>query len=217
MTAPTHKQYAICGAFFVAIALYRMGLTEINYYLALPLIILVSKYGALFPDLDHDWCNVKNKNVPNWVINKVIRITGGRHRSWQTHSIDIVILLTIAVSIIPVRLYDANKISLVNKEVMSIILIGFMSGWVSHILSDMLTSSGVRILFFWKKRISLVPKRLGRRYFKTGADWESFCYKTMRVANVIIGLFSIAYPIIYNGGIEKMMKNDNSILWGLIK
>ena len=89
MTYPTHRQYAICFAFLTSMLVYKYSLSEINYYLALPIILMASKYGALFPDLDHIWQNVKEKTVPNWIINKLIHITGGKHRSWQTHSIDI--------------------------------------------------------------------------------------------------------------------------------
>ncbi len=199
MTAPTHRQYAICTAFIAAMVLYNLKLSEISYYLTLPILILTSKYGAIFPDIDCHWHNIKEKTVPNWIINKLIRLTGGRHRSWQTHSIDIVVVLTIMSYYGPTILYNNGKITNVNKEVAIIILMGFMSGWVSHIIADMLTSAGVRILFFSRVKIALVPKRIGGIQFSTGSDWETFNYKVIRFFNIIIGFICLIYPMIYNG------------------
>ena len=101
MTAPTHRQYSICFALIANMLLYIYGITEINYYLALPIMLMASRSGALFPDVDHNWQNVKDKTVVNWFINKLIHITGGKHRSWQTHSIDIVVIFCFLSYILP--------------------------------------------------------------------------------------------------------------------
>ena len=85
-------------------------LTEINYYLTIPVLLATAKYGALFPDVDHTWQNVKEKTVPNWIINKLIHLTGGKHRSWQTHSIDIVAMFTLLVWLVPNLLYQNDMI-----------------------------------------------------------------------------------------------------------
>lgn len=179
--------------------LYAKGITEIQYYLALPIMLLVGKYGALFPDVDHTWKNVKDKTVVNWFINKLIHLTGGKHRSWQTHSIDIVAVYTTVAFLLPDALYRLEKISVVNKEVMSLLLIGFASGWLSHIVSDMLTSAGVKVLCFLPTKIALVPKHIGKLRFNTGNEWEAFCYKSTRIINVFIGIVALIYPFIING------------------
>lgn len=209
MTWPTHRQYSITFAFLANIILYAYGVTEINYYLALPIMLLVSKYGALFPDVDHSWKNVKEKTVPNLIINKLIHLTGGKHRSWQTHSIDIVAIVTIFSCIFPNWLYETNRISMVNKEVMSIILIGFSAGWISHMLSDMMTSAGVKLICFLKFKVALVPKRLFSLRFKTGEGWEEFCFRVTRVVNIILGTFSLIYPLLMDG---TLMRWVNQIL-----
>lgn len=199
MTYPTHKQYAISFAFIAAMLMYQFGLTQINYYLSLPIIILISKYGGLFPDIDHSWQNVKEKTVPNWLINKIIHITGGKHRSWQTHSIDIWVAVTMFSIIVPSELLKKAVISEINAEVMQIILYGFCAGWASHLLADMMTSAGVR-LFCWNKKIiiKLVPKKLFGLRFNTGHEWEEFVFKLVRTINIILGLICLAYPIITN-------------------
>ena len=196
MTYPTHKQYAISFAFVASMLIYRYGVSQINYYLALPIILLVAKYGALFPDIDHSWQNVKEKTVPNWIINKVIHLTGGRHRAWQTHSIDIVVVFSIFSYLIPNILFNDGTISEVNKEVAIIILAGFCSGWISHIIADMMTSAGVR-LFCWNKNIiiRLVPRKIGQLKFNTGHEWEEFVFSVSRTINMVLGVICILYPL----------------------
>lgn len=196
MTGPTHKQFAVCGAFIAAMLIYKLGLSEVNYYLALPILILTSKYGALFPDVDHHWKNVHDKNVPNWIINKIIHSTGGKHRSWQTHSIDIVLVASLLTYFIPSTLYLTGRITSVNKEVMSIIMMGFMSGWISHTIADMLTSAGVRVLCFRKFKARLVPKAIGSLRFNTGHEWEDFNYKVVKWLNMGLGTICVVYPYI---------------------
>lgn len=202
MTYPTHKQYAVSFSFIAAMLLYKFGMTQIDYFLALPILILTAKYGGLFPDIDHHWQSVKDKTVPNWIINKLIHITGGKHRSWQTHSIDILVASTLFMYFTPEVLYKYSKITLVNKEVMGIILMGFCAGWASHLLADMMTSAGVR-LFCWNKKIiiKLVPKHIGKFRFNTGNEWEEFVFKSVRTINILLGIVCIIYPFIlgYNG------------------
>ena len=198
MTGPTHREYSVCFAFSTMILFYRNGITNINYYIALIIILAASKSGALFPDVDHNWENVHSKTVPNKIINTLIHATGGKHRSWQTHSIDICAYFTIGAYFVPDILYNMGKISEVNKEVSSIILLGFASGWISHLFSDMLTSAGVRIVCFSSYKVKLVPKKIGKLRFNTGNEWEKFNYKVIKKTNIILGIISILYPIITN-------------------
>lgn len=210
MTYPTHRQYAISFSFITAMLIYKLSISQVNYYLALEIIILTAKYGALFPDIDHNWANVKEKTVPNWIINKLIHITGGKHRSWQTHSIDILVISSVIVLSLPSILYNKQYITEVNKEIATIILVGFFSGWVSHLIADMMTSAGVR-LFCWNKKliIKLVPKSIGKLKFNTGNEWEDFVFKTVKLINIGLGLACLLYPIIIDGTLIKMIESIN--------
>jgi membrane-bound metal-dependent hydrolase YbcI (DUF457 family) len=180
---------------------YKLGITEINYYLALIIVLMTSKVGALFPDLDHDWHNIGNKTVPNKIINVLIHATGGKHRSWQTHSIDICAWFTVAAFTLPGYLTNEGIISQVNREVLSILWLGFASGWISHLFSDMLTSAGVRLFCFINKKIKLVPKKIGNLSFNTGHEWEAFNYKVIKILNIFLGIICLAYPLIIESGI----------------
>lgn len=196
MTGPTHRRYSVCFAFIGTMVLYKFNITNINYYAALIIVLMTSKAGAIFPDLDHDWHSIGVKTVPNWVINKLIHITGGKHRSWQTHSIDICAWFTVIAIKLPNIMFQKNIISETNKEVLSILMLGFACGWISHLFADMLTSAGVRLIFFWDKKIKLVPRKLGPIVFNTGNQWEEFNYKLINIINILLALICIVYPFI---------------------
>lgn len=196
MTNPTHREFAITWAAIAAIGVYVAGISELHFYLALIIMIQTGKAGALFPDLDHYWKNVKNKNVLTWVINKVIHLTGGKHRSWQTHSIDIAIVLTIVAMVLPGQLYAKGLISVFNMEVLKVMCIGFMVGWDSHVFSDMLTPGGVRLFCFKDYKISIVPRRFLGISFVTGSGWEELVYRVSKINNVVLIAICLIFPLI---------------------
>lgn len=197
MTSATHRVFAIGWVLIGVLYMRVKGILEINYYLSMLIMLQFGKYGALFPDLDHGWRNVKEKTIPNLVVNKVIHMTGGRHRSWQTHSLDIGLLFTLIVNSLPSILNKYGLIDGVNKEVLWLILMGFSLGWLSHLFSDMLTSGGIRITCFSKIKIALVPRELLGFKFNTGHEWEKFVYKVTRVMNIVIGVVVVIFPYVY--------------------
>ena len=196
MTAPTHRVFAVGWVLIGNMILYSLNVSPINYYISMIIMLQIGKYGALFPDIDHSWQNVKEKTAPNFIINNIIHLTGGKHRSWQTHSLDIAILSTIIGYNIPIYLYNIQKIDSLNREILSIVIIGFCIGWLSHLFSDMLTSAGVRITAFSKRKIALVPKQLFGLRFNTGNQWEGFVYQSIKILNLVIGIIAIAYPLL---------------------
>lgn len=205
MTGATHKKFAIAAAFTAQAILYKNGLTQVNYYVSIPILLGAAKYGALFPDVDHTWQNVKEKTVPNFIINKLIHLTGGKHRSWQTHSIDICLISQILMWILPELMLKQGIIQNINFEVIRILLTGFSFGWISHIISDMLTSAGVRILCFNKTKLALVPKSIGKLRFNTGNAWEQFVYKVMSIINIVYGIIILIYPFIMDIDFESVL------------
>lgn len=213
MTAPTHRLFGISFAMIASMLVYHFSVSNIWYYLVLVIMLATAKYGALFPDLDHHWNNVKEKTVPNLIINKLIHLTGGVHRSWQTHSMDIAAVFMAICCVIPDRLLENGVISEVNKEVLSIVLLGFCCGWISHLFSDMLSSAGVRLFCWCKKTVALVPKKLFGFRFNTGHEWEGFIYGVTKRLNIVIGVACVIYPIIENQElIEKVKSTISNIL-----
>lgn len=177
--------------------LWYNDIGSVNYYLAWIIMLYAGKSGALFPDVDHNWESVKEKTMVNRVINAIIHATGGKHRSWQTHSIDIVLIFTFIAFCLPKSLLNMGAISDVNKELLQLLLIGFDVGWLSHIFSDMLTSAGVRITCCRKTKLAFVPKELFGFRFNTGNAWESFVYNATKKLNVIVGFIGVVFPLFF--------------------
>ncbi len=204
MTGKTHRQYAMWFAYIAVVVLYYFRKLDINFYLAMVLIVEASKIGAIFPDLDHDWSNIGVKTPVNKIINILIHCTGGKHRSWQTHSVDIYVVCIIAGEFCINRfggIFNSTDITLIR-----ILWIGFMCGWASHLISDMLTSAGIRIICFSNIKIKIVPKKIGKLRFCTGEAWEEFNYKVMRCMNTVVFIIAITFPIFESSIIKLIIK-----------
>lgn len=193
MTYKTHKQFGILFSLIALMVLYRFNEFRINYYIAMVLILPASNFGARIPDYDHNWGSVRDKTILAWIINKAIHMTGGRHRSWQTHSWDIALVFLAMAVAIPTKWYDAGGLGAYGRDIMMLILVGIASGWISHLVSDMLTWAGVRVSCISNKKIRLVPKRFLGIQFKTGEEWESFVFTVTKVINVAIAAAAIGF------------------------
>jgi membrane-bound metal-dependent hydrolase YbcI (DUF457 family) len=188
MTGTTHRAFSVTFALGGAFALTRFGLSEVNPLVAAPVLIMAARYGALLPDVDHHWDSVADKTVPNRIINGFIHLTGGAHRSWQTHSWDVYIVVLATVLLFP-----ASMIASLGTATMSVfyaLVYGVLLGWCSHLFADMLTPQGVRIVCWSRVKVRLVPKWA---MFATGSGWEDLCLKTVKVINVFAGIAYIVW------------------------
>lgn len=206
MTGPTHKVFSVEFAFLTAMFFYKNNVTNIYYYAALIIILLLSKLGAQWPDLDQNEKAIPIKSLPAKIVSKLIHLTGGTHRSWQTHSIDICFWCTYASYYIPHKLYENKMISQVNMEVILIIGLGFCTGWVSHLFADMLNGVGVRVVCWSKKMIAFVPKKLFNLRFNTGNEWEAFNYNLVNIINKVLGVMCLLYPLYLHGYFNKFIE-----------
>lgn len=162
MTGITHRKFAVAFAYVGTIVMSVLNTTTLNYFIVTLSMLPLSQVGAKYPDWDHDWSNIKDKNTVTFIINKTIHLTGGKHRSWQTHSWDICLGSLVGALVLVNKFGYLIKLDEINTVVASMIIIGFWCGWISHLFSDMLTSGGVR-LFFWSKfKVKLVPRKASR-------------------------------------------------------
>lgn len=207
MTFKTHREFAITFIYFATFYIYSNSTVNINYFCLLIIMLSIGAKGALFPDVDHYWQNVKEKTVCNWILNKLIHLTGGKHRSWQTHSLDLCLISGALFMWVDYILYEKEIIDYLNYQVILIILLSFYSGWVSHLIADMLTTAGVYILILKKKNIKLVPKKLFRLEFKTGDVWEEAFYRIDHAFNVLMFFVAIAYPFIFDAKYSNWLLN----------
>lgn len=196
MTYVTHKRFAVNFALLGVTALNLFGLSHINAYLALILSIPFAKLGGEFPDYDLDWDQVQEKTLGKWIINKLIYITGGRHRAWQTHSLDIAVLAFVGALVANNMLIKYEVFDIVDSEIMYTITISFMLGWLSHLFADMLTNRGIQVFCFWKQKIRLVPKKFLGVSMSAGGEWENFIYKFVSAVNIIFTIGAVAAPIL---------------------
>lgn len=198
MTSRTHKEFSITFVYLAVFYIYTHSVLDIEYYALLAIMLCIGAKGALFPDVDHVWKNVKEKTFFNRVINWWIYITGGTHRSYQTHSIDVCLISAIGFIGLNRYCYEMQYIGEVNYQVHQMILFGFYAGWISHLVSDMLTSGGVNMLFLRKKHIKIVPKKIGKFRFNTGNQWEAFVYMVTLRVNLFMSIFALIFPFIFD-------------------
>lgn len=159
MNKVTHRKVSVGFAYIAMILLYNLNMLRVNYFLAFIIMVSVSQLGAKFPDYDHAWKNVADKDAIKYVINKLIHLMGGTHRSRQTHSIDIFLIVSAGMLFGADWLFRASE---VNSSVAITIVTGFICGWASHLFADALTTDGVYVLCWMNFKIKLVPKRLTR-------------------------------------------------------
>lgn len=105
--------------------------------------------GALFPDIDHKNSTILNKvkSIGN-IISKIFK-----HRGF-THSI----LGSIIITILFAWLFSSSGI---DKTFNIILIKSIYIGIISHILLDMLTPSGVSLLYPYDKRYNIANFRIG--------------------------------------------------------
>lgn len=190
MTGHTHRAFSVSFAIGGAVALTHYGISEVNPLVAAPVLLMAARYGALMPDVDHHWSNVADKTLPNRIINLFIHLTGGTHRSWQTHSWDIFAIFMAIVLFFPREVLAPLGVPTVS--VLFMLLYGVLLGWGSHLFADMLTAKGVR-LFCWSKfMVRLVPKSA---LFTTSTRWEEMCFSVVKVVNTLAGLAYVGWCV----------------------
>jgi hypothetical protein len=172
----------------------------LNFLMMMAVCAEFCKEGTLFPDLDHAWVNLKEKTAITKVINVLIHLTGGKHRSRQTHSLDICLICTAGYIFLVIRfLQDAFTYPL-----WLFAGVGFFSGWITHLFADMLTGEGIYIFFWQKKKVAFVPKKFLWIKFNTGGAWEDFVYKVATGLEWAFCTLACIYPIIILG-IQKFL------------
>lgn len=195
MNYKTHKVFSVFFIMMGVMFLYYKIQPEINYYLFLMVGLSASQKGALFPDIDHHWNSVADKTMINRVINFLIRVTGGVHRSRHTHSIDLHILFGALFYYVPNYLLSNGYITEVNYAIASVLLFSFWLGVGSHLFADMLTRSGVYLSCLLNIKIRLIPNK---PFFSTGGSWEDVVYSIIKALNILTGLVAIVFPFIIN-------------------
>lgn len=159
---------------------------DCNEFVQLLMMYPFASFGSIFPDLDHGPDTLPSKDPIAIGINRVLRLTGAKHRSWQTHSL----LVTGGFCLLMFSLlYLLNSFYAGTIEVacLTLALIGFVCGLFSHLLLDAFSTAGIHIWPGFKLRF--VPKKSA---FATGGTWEKIVfYILLLVLVVLIGKITI--------------------------
>lgn len=130
----------------------------------------------------------KTFHVKQGPMQKLIKMLACSHRSWQTHSIEV----------LAVALYFYIKLQslplTLNNVILLLVSSGFLLGFISHIFLDLLTMDGIpsitlSLLTGGKlKKIRLVPHT---HFFGTGTKYEDFVRATLAVFALLLFIFLI--------------------------
>lgn len=205
MSGKTHAQFAIGFGYAVALILDNFFSIGLNFYLLILLMPLLSMRGAKFPDYDHHWKSISDRTAISWCVSKFIHLTGGSHRSKHTHSWDICLVSLALLWLGTEKLFEYQIFSALDRGIAFTMLLGFYSGWISHLISDMFNGDGVWPTVFALHKVAFVPKKLFGIKFNTGGAWERFFYKMSVFINRVLGVVVLIYPIFKSGLLEQLI------------
>lgn len=176
MTGKTHRIGGMVCAMTGYCLLESKGLliNDVDPLLQLTVIYPFALYGSVVSDLDHHWESAPCKDIVSFGINKLLHITGAKHRSWQTHS-DLFLCLILALGNLLLHFASGAESIIIN-----LVFSGLLLGVISHMILDSLTPQGIHsvILILISKvtgnkkmptKIRFVPKAA---YFATDGPWE---------------------------------------------
>lgn len=171
MTGRTHDLTAFTALNFLFISQPLIQTSLSTTFVAIGANLL----GGLTPDIDQSTADLWNRLPAGSIIGRIISPILGSHRMISHSIIGVVI-----VGFLSNRFLTAiNKVLLVD---MNIVWIGFMTGFISHIMIDLLTREGVPLLFPIPIKFGIPPIRFLR--IKTGGLIEkSIIFPTLMLAN----------------------------------
>lgn len=168
-------------------------LPEVNDLVQLGIMYPICSWASIAPDLDHGADSIPDKDPVSILINKLLKLSGAKHRSWQTHSLLVTggFLFILYMLINMYSKYSGGQS--IDWMILRLLLIGFSVGVLSHLILDMFSTAGVHIWPGFKMRF--VPKTSA---FSTGSTWEKIVFGILitgiivMTLNLILGVFNIS-------------------------
>lgn len=185
---------------------------DCNAFVQLLMMYPFASFGSVFSDLDQGDDSIPSKDPIAIAIHKVLKITGAKHRSWQTHSL----LVTGGFCLFLFALvFLGNEFLGITNAIdwacLRLATIGFICGVASHLILDAFTTAGIHLWPGFKVRF--VPKSSA---FATGGTWEKIVFYILIAVIVILVGRVIIFDIvnfIMNLGFKNEILNE---LIGLI-
>lgn len=184
MTGNTHSKGGICFALIVLNLFIVKVIPSYNvaYKVLLVIIFFAGSYiGSLFPDID------QKKSSISRMLPFLAKTFGAkcRHRGF-THSLLCLVIFSLILGIIAF-------LSEFNIIITSLFL-GFISGYISHLILDLLTADGIEIFYPCKTNFKL-------GFIKTGSKGEKLTDKLINfltIALIGINLYLLIAPLFSN-------------------
>lgn len=204
MLGKTHHAGGTAAALlaFEVMRLKGWLISDCNEFVQLLIMYPFASFGSIFSDLDHGPDSIPSKDPVAVMVNKLLRLTGAKHRSWQTHSI----LVTGGFCFFIFSLvYAGNKLfggsASIEWAFLRLSVIGFIVGVASHLFLDAFTTAGIHIWPGFKMRF--VPRR---SFFATGGAWEKIWFWLLiLIICVLIGkVFVLDFLRLFNLKLIKM-------------
>lgn len=152
MNHQAHKVAGVCAGTITATLLYSNDIHSGNTLIAIAPMILGGYIGGLLPDIDHPGSKMGRALYPiAYVVNKLFGHRGA------THSL-IALILTSILVLLPSFLLNGMPYFLYTH-----FAIGISVGFLSHLILDMSTKSGVPLLYpFIRKSYRIAKLTTGK-------------------------------------------------------
>lgn len=155
-----------------------MLLSGVNPFIQLLIMYPAASWGSTASDLDLPLEDIKEHTPVNIAVSKLLRLSGAKHRSWQTHCIAITGLIPF---VLPFSLETLGKGVLNSNDLRlaRLLIYGLTIGIATHLFLDALTPEGIHLVPGTK--IHLVPDI---SFFRTGGKWEKIVCGTLFVGTL---------------------------------
>ncbi|MTI67308.1 MAG: metal-dependent hydrolase [Firmicutes bacterium] len=170
----------------------------VNYPLETAIVIIASSVvGSLLPDIDHPKSSFNQKIlfIKNKLYKTLIYSSIGTAITYYGSSIDDKLLILLGITLILTGItnhrgfthsllglflytYIIKKIT-IRYDIQGV-YIGFVAGYISHLIADFLTKGGIELFYPFKINISSPIK------IKSGGFWERFIIKGTSIYSVYI-------------------------------
>lgn len=218
MEGKTHRLggTAFMLATFEYMRLNGLTIEGVNPLIQLAIMYPAASFGSVMPDVDHHKGSNPIKtpagelfhrilHLPSDINKKVNRSRNGKprnkfiddlislkHRSWQTHSLVLTGGGTFAL--LSIVNYYTRLNPTFDMLIIHMLVAGFAVGLFSHLILDMLTTSGVWLVV--SKKIKVVPSSSA---FATGSYWEKVIVTNCLI---VISLFLTCSICLSIAGVE---------------
>jgi len=244
MTGKTHRLGGmLCSLIgFSVLKSKGMLLPDVNNLIQLAVIYPYGVWASTASDLDQNPESSPSKDVISSCINKALHLTTKRyqyldekldykkkkysieykvskllsanHRSWQTHSFE-VLLLIIYLTILSMKGAIFIGLGSTDYAILSLIFTGISFGLIAHYALDMLTPEGIWCLTFvainkalslvYHRHIEVLPKKVHlvpyAEFFCTDGTWERiirFILKTITPIYLLYFVLSTYTPNVWH-------------------